>query len=335
MRFESGGTTGRQAPSLPLEPVRTSTSGTGRRSGRLRLAAVRPDYDLTTMNGARLQTPGHDRPAAANSISAVSYRAELEPSAWEVVKHVVDPTASVIPRVRVTGGASAAAVEAGGLIQSAWSMDSAIAAAAALLGRPVSESGTGALVEGVRFEASPLRLGDVIVAVDGERVTTAVELRALLAGRERAELEVRRDSSAEDIRIRRAGDGSWGLRVITAGRSLQHGLAAEFTLPDDLRGPSLGLACALSVVDAYTGGSLAAGGAVVATGTVDLAGRIGGVGALRYKAQAVRAHPLVRRFLVPAEHASDVEVARRVLDGRAEVVAVRTLSEAVGVLQGT
>jgi len=67
---------------------------------------------------------------------------------------------------------------------------------------------------------------------------------------------------------------------------------------------------------------------------VDMAGRVGGVGAIELKARAVRAHPDVRRFVVPAESGPDVDDARRMLGSRAEVVAVATLAEAVEVLCG-
>ncbi len=334
MRFDDGQTTW----NLPTQLRGTAVAS--RRRGRLPIAAVRPDYELIPVNGSRLDTPGHRRPAPAGTICAVSYRAELRPSAWEVLSHLVDPHASVIARSRLTGGQSVDDFEAAGLDDSAWSLESATAAAAALMGEPVREAGSGAAVESLRDDTVGLRHDDVITAVDGRTVTTAVQLRAALAGLDAAELTVLRDADGDrpgtflKVPVARHGDGAWGLRVVTSGRVLRHSLDARFNLPDDLRGPSLGLACALSVVDAFTGGRLAAGGTVVATGTVDLSGRVGSVGAIEFKARAVRTHPHVRRFLVPAESGADVDDARRVLGGRAEVVAVATLNEAVEVLCG-
>jgi PDZ domain-containing protein len=304
------------------------------------VAAVRPDYELIPMNGSRLETPGHQRPTPAGAICAVSYRAELRPSTWELLSHLVDPQAAVVARSRLTGGRSVDDFEAAGLEDSMWSLDSATAAAAALLGEPVRELGRGAVIEALRDDTRELCCQDVIIAVNGKTVETAVHLRAALAGLESAELTVVRGCEAEQpgamakVLVARHPDGAWGIRVITADRVLRHGIGAQFGLPEDLRGPSLGLACALSVVDAFTGGRLAAGGTVVATGTVDIAGRVGGVGAIEFKARAVRAHPHVRRFVVPAESGADVDDARRVLGGRAEVVAVATLAEAVEVLCG-
>jgi PDZ domain-containing secreted protein len=311
-----------------------------RRRGRLPVAAVRPDYELITLNGSRLQTPAQDRPKPAGAVCAVSYRAELRPSTWEVLSHLVDPQASVVARSRLTGGRSVDEFEATGLDDSMWSLESATAAAAALLGVSVREFGRGAAVEGLREDTADLHCGDVIIAVDGKTVETAVQLRSALAGLDSAELTVLRGPGAgrpgdlATVAASRHPDGAWGIRVVTADRMLRHGIDARFSLPDDLRGPSLGLACALSVIDAFTGGRVAAGGTVVATGTVDLAGRVGSVGAIEFKARAVRAHPHVRRFVVPAESGADVDAARRVLGGRAEVVAVATLAEAVEVLCG-
>ncbi len=325
MRFDAGQTTW----TLP-------TRAPSRRRGGLPVAAVRPDYELIPMNGSRLATPTRQRSAPAGAICAVSYRAELRPSTWEVLSHLVDPQASVVARSRLTGGRSVDDFEAAGLDDSAWSLDSATAAAASLLGEPVREVGRGAAVEALREDTAGLRCEDVITAASGRGVETAVQLRAALAGLDVAELTVRRPSDGTELTVpvARHRDGAWGIRVVTADRELRHGLDARFDLPVDLRGPSLGLACALSIVDAFAGGRLAAAGAVVATGTVDLAGRVGAVGAIEFKARAVRAHPQARRFLVPAESGADVENARRVLAGRAEVVAVATLAEAVEVLCG-
>ena len=311
-----------------------------RRTGRLPLAAVRPDYELIPVNGARLRLNGRSPNPPAGDICAVSYRAELRPSSREVLSHLFTRHASVISRTRITGGRSVEEFEAAGVEEAAWSLDSATAAAAALLGYPVREIGGGALVDAVRVDTLGVAERDIVVAVDGQPVATATDLRSALAGRKAVQLSMLRTlpdgrpDAPHTVTLARQPDGAWGLRVVTAQRRLEHGLEAILDLPDDLRGPSLGLACALSIVDAHTGGTLASGGTVVATGTVDLAGRVGSVGAIQFKARAVRAHPHIRRFVVPAESAEDVENARRVLGGKVEVVAVTTLSEAVAVLHG-
>jgi PDZ domain-containing protein len=329
VRFDAG-----QGPWTPTIKTRVATRG----KGRLPFAAVRPDYELIPVNGTRLHTPGHARQIPVATINAVSYRAELRPTAVEVLSHLMDPQAAVIARSRLTGGRPIEEVEAAGVHDSAWSRDSAIGAAALILGHDVQETGGGALVQAVRDDVVDLRREDVVTAVDGTSVATASQLRSLLAGLDTARLTLRRAADTSrpaaelSLRVSRCADGTWGIRVVTAARVLSHGLAASFSMPEDLLGPSLGLACALSVVDAFTGGRLAAGGSIVATGTVDLAGRVGAIGAIEYKARAVAAHPQVRRFLVPAESDVDVELARRELAGKAEVIAVATLAEAVQAL---
>lgn len=333
MRLDGGSNAWNHAPAPPA--VRPS-----QRSGRLPLAAVRPDYELIPMNGAGLRLGGEPVPAPAGDICAVSCRAELRPSSREVLSHLFTRHASVMLRARITGGRSVDDFEAAGAEDAAWALDSATAAAASLLGHPVREVGGGARVDSVRLDTVGVAEGDIVIAVDGQPVSTAVELRSALAGRTAVQLSLLRtlpDASPDaprTVRLARHPDGTWGVRVVTAARRLEHDIDARFELPEDLRGPSLGLACALSIIDAHTGGSLSANGTVVATGTVDLAGRVGAVGAVEYKAWAVSAHPHVRKFLVPAEVPADVEDARRVLGGRAEVVAVTTLAEAVKVLQG-
>ena len=333
MRFDGVPNARSDAPVPPVAAPR-------RRAGRLPLAAVRPDYELIPVNGDRLRLNGKVPPPPIGDICAVSYRAELRPSSKEVLSHLFTRHASVMPRTRITGGRSVEDFEAAGAEEAVWSLDSATAAAAALLGHRIREIGGGALVDAVRIDTTGVQERDIVVAVDGQPITTATDLRSALAGRNVVQLSVLRTlpdgrpDAPRTVTLARQLDGAWGVRVVTAARRLEHGIAVSFELPDDLRGPSLGLACALSIVDAHTGGTLAAGGTVVATGTVDLAGRVGSVGAIQYKARAVRAHPHVRRFVVPAESAADVEDARRVLGGKVEVVAVGTLAEAVEVLHG-
>jgi len=201
----------------------------------LPVAAVRPDYELIPMNGSRLLTPGFERPAPTGDICAVSYRAELRPSPWEVLSHLVDPQASVVARSRLTGGRSVDEFEDAGLDDSKWSLESSTAAAAALLGEPVRELGRGASIEALREDTAGLYCGDVIIAVDGRTVETAVHLRAALAGLDRAELTVLRESDGDQpggllkVLAARRPDGAWGIRVVTADRVLRHGVDARFT----------------------------------------------------------------------------------------------------------
>jgi PDZ domain-containing secreted protein len=327
----------RHASSAAAGAVRTRRRDT--LTERLRLAVVRPDWELLPLNGTRLSTPGHARPDVAAPISAVSFRAELRPTTQEVLQHLLDPAGSVVARSRLTAGHSPDEFEAEGAEHSNWSMASAVAAAARFLGRPIHESGCGALVQAVRDDVAGLFCGDIVTAVDGRPVDTAASLRAALLDRYVASLTVTREVATgagprvHDVRIPRRLDATWGIRVATAGRVLRHGIDAQFRLPDDLRGPSLGLACALSVVDAFTDGQLAAGGPIVATGTVDLDGHVGAVGAIEFKARSVRAQSDVSRFLVPADPSCDVRAATRILAGNTQVVAVSTLAEAVQLLR--
>lgn len=319
-------------------PTKLRLRGAVRRRG-LPIAAVRPDWELLPLNGARLRTPGHDRPQPAGAICAVAYRLELRPSVTEVLAHAVDPQSALVRRSRITGGVPVEEYEAGGGAGSADALESATAAAAALLGHPVTEHGRGALVEAVRRDTTGLRQGDVIVGAAGRRIDTAGQLMRALADVRSVQLDVLRDpfpgagSPHVGVRLDRHPDATWGIRVSTAGRTLEHGLAAEFDLPGDVRGPSLGLASALSIIDAYTDGQLAAAGHVVATGIVTKDGRVDGVGAVEYKARAVAAHPRVSFFLVPAEVPEDLSTAERILAGRAKVVPVNTVEQIVSWLR--
>src|SRR4051795_11450393 len=127
MRFDGGPNAWSATPVPPPITPR-------RRGGWLPLAAVRPDYELIPVNGSRLDLNGQPPAPPAGDICAVSYRAELRPSSKEVLSHLFTRHASVISRTRITGGRSVDDFEAAGAEEAVWSLESATAAAAALLG---------------------------------------------------------------------------------------------------------------------------------------------------------------------------------------------------------
>src|SRR4051794_32555641 len=217
MRFDGGPNAWSATPVSPAVSPR-------QRGGWLPLAAVRPDYELIPVNGSRLDLNGWRPAPPAGDICAVSYRAELRPSSKEVLSHLFTRHASVMARTRITGGRSVEDFEAEGAEQASWSMDSAAAAAAALLGYQVRESGGGALVDAVRYDTTGVTERDIVVAVDGQPLSTAAGLRSALAGRKEVRLSLLRTlpdgrpDAPHTVRLARHPDGTWGLRVVTAAR---------------------------------------------------------------------------------------------------------------------
>ena len=102
---------------------------------------------------------------------------------------------------------------------------------------------------------------------------------------------------------------------------------------DTIGGPSAGLAFALSLLDELTPGALAGNIKVATTGTIDENGNVGAIGALHQKTVAVKASG-AKVFLVPAAQ-SEAEIAdAKATAGKSlTVIPVKTLDEALKVLQ--
>jgi PDZ domain-containing protein len=176
-----------------------------------------------------------------------------------------------------------------------------------------------------------LEIGDVIVGLKGEKVTSPDELIRLMRGHRPGtpvRLTVRRDGRELDLVVgtRAAGGGE---RRAVVGVQIQ----PEFRFPVGIRidarnigGPSAGLAFALDIVDEL-GDDLDRGRRVVVTGTLDLDGTVGAIGGIEQKTVGAR---LVDAdlFLVPDGNAAD---ARSNAEGL-EIVAVSNFQEALAAL---
>jgi PDZ domain-containing secreted protein/Zn-dependent protease/predicted transcriptional regulator len=212
----------------------------------------------------------------------------------------------------------------------------AAVAAARSQGLPVSLTGTGVRIVDV-LRGSPaaetLRVGDVIVAVDGDRVTDAPALAQAVASRPagtRFRLTVERGSERfeRDVTTRRLPQlsGGVGLGVTVDTRGLDVDLPFQISFAErNVGGPSAGLAYALAIADMLSARDYAGGRVIATTGTIDADGDVGPVGGVEQKAVAAEGAG-AELFLVPA---NEVDAAR---DAEASVHGVETLREALDVL---
>lgn len=181
-------------------------------------------------------------------------------------------------------------------------------------------------VEGMGAEGV-VQPGDVIVAVDGEEVTSfsalSAELDAVAPGAT-VVLGVERDGARHDLDVTttEGEDGSAQLGVY---------IDPEFDLPvdveiqiDNVGGPSAGTMFALGIIDKLTEADEANGVSIAGTGTMDLTGTVGPIGGIRHK-MAGALEDGATWFLAPASNCD--EVVGYEPDGL-EVVRVATLDEA-------
>ena len=214
-----------------------------------------------------------------------------------------------------------------------------IAAAVALraLGRKVTATPTGALIEAVdpaAPAAGKLQPGDVVVSANGRRVREPADLQRLVGALRpgtRVTLGVRRGSGQRTITLVTAPNPS-GPRRSRIGVAV--GQAANIRLPVPVRinagsvgGPSAGVAFALDVMEEL-GRDVDRGYKVAATGELDLNGNVLPIGGVEQKTLgARRAH--VDVFIVPA--GENATVARRYADGM-RVIPVRNFQQALQAL---
>jgi PDZ domain-containing protein len=225
--------------------------------------------------------------------------------------------------------------------------EDAALAALAHLHYHVAEAPLGAEVTGV-VPGSPasragIKCNDLITAVDGEKIRSAGQFTSALAAFKAGEVVRLTDqrpgaSPAKELRVVL---GSTPAKLIARGFPARGylGVAVDTRVkPDlpfkvsieagDIGGPSAGLAFALAIVDALSGGRLTDGHVVAATGTISPSGQVGDVGGVREKTIAVERAGAQVFFVPVAEYANARSVASRGL----KVVPVSTLDEAVATL---
>lgn len=175
---------------------------------------------------------------------------------------------------------------------------------------------------------------DVILAADGETVTDAASLRAVIndAGGDPVELTVERDGDERRVSVTPTqididGTATWIIGIT---------LTNEFTFPIDVTiqlnnvgGPSAGMMFALGIIDTLTPGELNGGDQIAGTGTIAADGTVGPIGGIRQKlwgAQRAGAD----YFLAPETNCD--EVVGHVPPG-VRVFAVETLDDSIDALE--
>lgn len=182
-----------------------------------------------------------------------------------------------------------------------------------------------------------LRTGDVIVTLEGRRVSSAEDLIDQLAdvtvGQE-LELGIRRGSERLDVTV--TADAVTGLdrpglgvQVRTVGGDIELPFPVELR-DSNIGGPSAGLMTAITVYDLLVDDDLIAGRTVVGTGTIDADGRVGAIGGLPEKVAAARGAG-ADLMLYPQVQAAELD---GVDPGDVELVGVDDFDGALAALRG-
>lgn len=250
-------------------------------------------------------------------------------SAW------LDRTKAVVPQQLIyPPGQSDKQVEQQNALEMSQSQQHAITAALHDLGIPVQQQVVVAEVSKGTPAVGKLQPGDVLLAVDGQKVTDETVLRNLISKRTPGapvRLTVLRGGRTLTVTVGTVAASDSSHRAIV-GVLVDVRSRFPFTVDiglKDVGGPSAGMMFALGIIDKLTPDNLTGGRSIAGTGTIDDSGVVGPIGGIQQKVVAAsRAGATV--FLVPA---ADCTGAKAVAPKGLELVRVDTLKTAVSALE--
>lgn len=218
--------------------------------------------------------------------------------------------------------------------QLARSQESAKVAALRQLGFDVPER----IVVVTVFEESPadgvLEPGDVIVSVDGTKVTEPAEVAEIVTDREpgdEVDFLIRRGDEELSLTVGTIADEEDGRPIVGFGPDWGYELPVEVTIGIDERigGPSAGMIFALAIYDTMTEEPLVEGSHIAGTGEITGDGEVGPIGGVQQKIAAADEAD-VELFLAPAGNCDEAAEAN---GGDMRIVPVETLAAAIEAIQ--
>lgn len=195
-----------------------------------------------------------------------------------------------------------------GQAQMTSSQDAATAVALEELGYDVTEPVVADVTAGAPADGN-LVAGDVILRVDGERVSTSqdvVDAVTAAAPGEPVTFVVRRGEERTTVQVTPATVDGQPQVGISVSAQLRTKLPVDVTinLSNDIGGPSAGLMFSLGIYDTLTPGSLTGGATIAGTGTMDATGAVGPIGGIQQKIVGAR-DAGAELFLVPPDNCQD------------------------------
>lgn len=221
----------------------------------------------------------------------------------------------------------------------------AMTAALLYLGyKPVSREVILTAVSPTAPAAKVLQAGDIVVAVDGKKVNSPDDLRALIAKKAvggAISVTVKRHGTTTTVQTTVTSDPATHqprLGVDLDQNATFRGVDVTIGIdPNDVGGPSAGLMFTLGIIDKLTPGGLTGGKTIAGTGTIDGFGVVGPIGGIQQKIAAISGHgptdaPIVDAsyFLAPASECADAKAAA---PSSLVVIRVDTLATAVAALK--
>jgi Lon-like protease len=268
---------------------------------------------------------------SAGQLRMVTVGVQDNISLWQAIQGWLSPSDAVVPRrVIYPPDQTRQQVDQQNQEEFKESQSSAETAALRELGYPVQV--TVQVVTGGQPAVGHLQVNDVINSVDGQPVTSAQKLTAL----------IRAKPAGSTLAIGYTRAGTAGTTPITTvngpdgtpriGIQIQQKQPSPYQINfslDDVGGPSAGLMFSLGIVDKLTPEDLTGGLTVAGTGTIDDEGNVGAIGGIAQKMRGAKRDGATV-FLSPADNCA--EAMANAVPGL-KLVKVSTLDDALAALK--
>ena len=176
-----------------------------------------------------------------------------------------------------------------------------------------------------------LKAGDVITAVDGQPVTGAARLTALIAAHPAGQaltVTIDRSGQTEQIQVGTRLSGGHPVMGVEIQEQYKFPFSVKFSV-GDIGGPSAGMMFALGIIDKLTPLNLTGGKFIAGTGEIEASGKVDAIGGIQQKMVGAR-NAGATIFLTPAANCSDTKGA---VPAGLRLVKVSTLAQAVSYLE--
>jgi PDZ domain-containing protein len=304
---------------------------------------VQLPYDTLAPGSARavndaIEVVGHPSypPLGKVFYTTVAVRERVNP--YEALAGWIDPAVEVVPETRVRGRVPPEEFRRLNVEAMADSKTTAQVLALRELG--YANLGAGAEVVDVQPDlpaSSILKPADVIVAIDGQTITTSSDAVAAIRARapgDTLRIRVKR-GDAPPLDVEAVLGGSEGRPILGVRLSTKIQLPFEINIDSGrVVGPSAGLAYGLELLNLLTPGELTGGRSVAVTGELLTDGTVGPVGGVAQKAVTVR-RAGIKVFIVPKQNEAE---ARANAGSGLEIRGVGSFDEALkalGSLEGS
>ncbi len=272
----------------------------------------------------------YDHPSTSRLIFLTVSELNGEPTAGQALVDAVLPGHAIVPRELLhPPGQSEHATQQQDTKDMVRAADESVVVAEQALGLDRAQVET--------VQAGPatgvLRVGDLLLSVDGRPVSSAAAFIAAVGGTSTTtpyEIGIERNGTPHTVTLHKAiiaGKAVFGIEVADAPS-----VPIEVTLdPTVIGGPSAGLMFALGIYDRLTPGNLAGSTVVAGTGQLDLQhlGQVDAIGGIQQKLYAARHHDHATVFLAPADNCADT---RGAVPAGLRVVPVASFTAALAVL---